>query len=152
MDVGDYISAGLSLFAIVLTIAMYIKHDKKLKKQEEKLNNYQLKKIEKEEVENKQAYIIGEIRKGTQGRRDLIITNKGKSPAKNICTFFLNNSDEKIIIQSKNTSFELLNPNENLEIIMYLHTCKSTDIFKVKWTWEDDFSCQREHIQHFTLT
>lgn len=41
MDIGDIISSALSLFAIVLIIAMYLKHDKRLKRQEEKLNAYQ---------------------------------------------------------------------------------------------------------------
>lgn len=44
----DIISIALSAFAIVLTITMYLKHDKRLKKQEEKLNAYQLKKIDEE--------------------------------------------------------------------------------------------------------
>ena len=53
----DIISIVLSAFAIALTIIMYFKHDKRLKKQEEKLNAYQLKKIDEEESENKKALI-----------------------------------------------------------------------------------------------
>ena len=57
----DIIGIALSAFAIVLTIVMYFKHDKRLKKQEEKLNAYQLKKIDEEESENKKALIKGNI-------------------------------------------------------------------------------------------
>lgn len=55
MDVVDIISLGFSLLAIILTITMYYKHDKRLKEQEAKLNAYQIKKIEDEETENKKG-------------------------------------------------------------------------------------------------
>jgi len=63
MDIGDIISSVLSLFAIALTITMYFKHDKRLKKQEEKLNVYQLKKMEDEESESKKAQVKGSLKK-----------------------------------------------------------------------------------------
>ena len=61
MDIGDIISSALSLLAIALTIIVYFKHDKKLKKQEEKRYAYQLKKIDDEESESKKAQIRGNI-------------------------------------------------------------------------------------------
>ena len=67
----DIISIALSAFAILLTIIMYFKHDKRLKKQEEKLNAYQLKKIDEEESESKKAQVRGNMIKGVKGRRDL---------------------------------------------------------------------------------
>ena len=57
----DIINMILSISAIVLTIVMYFRHDKRLKKQEEKLNAYQLKKINEEECESKKALIKGII-------------------------------------------------------------------------------------------
>ena len=61
MGIWNIISSALSLLAIVLTLIMYFMHDKRLKRQEEKLNSYQLKKITNEESENKKALIKGNI-------------------------------------------------------------------------------------------
>ncbi|MCL2328595.1 MAG: hypothetical protein FWC39_08815 [Bacteroidetes bacterium] len=161
MEIENIISAisiGLSLLAIAGTIFVYCKHDKKLKKQEEKLNAYQLKKFENEEIENKKAQIRGSIIRGEKDRRDLRICNEGKSPAKNICVDFLDNfvghnkSDVKVTIKNYPSPFELLNVNDHFDIIMYPHAYRfSIDVLKVKLTWEDDFSNQNEYIQHFNL-
>lgn len=53
MDFGNILSSILSLLAITLTIVMYFKHDKRLKKQEEKLNAYQLKKMTTKSLKTK---------------------------------------------------------------------------------------------------
>ena len=152
MDTGDIISSILSLFAIILTITMYLKHDKRLKKQEEKLNAYQLKKIDDEESESKKAQVRGNMIKGVKGRRDLRIYNMGKSPAKNIFVTFLEDSNERVITMPFPSPFEFLNTNDHFDIIMHLYIGSSTDVLKIKLTWEDDFSNQNEHIQHFKLT
>lgn len=154
----DIVSIVLSAFAIALTIIMYFKHDKRLKKQEEKLNAYQLKKIDEEESENKKAQVKGNVIKGDKGRRDLRIYNTGKAPAKNIYVEFLDNygghdnSAEKVIVMDYPTPYEFLNTNDHFDIIMHLYAYNSTDVLKVGLTWEDDFSNQNEHIQHFKLT
>jgi hypothetical protein len=157
MDIGNIISSGLSLLAIALTIVMYFKHDKRLKKQEEKLNTYQLKKIDDEESENKKAQIRGNIINGDKGLIYLRIYNMGKAPAKNIRVDFLDNlgghdnSTEKVIVRDYPSPYELLNTHDHFDIIMHLYAYSSTDVLKIKLTWEDDFSNQNEHIQHFKL-
>ncbi|NCC99452.1 MAG: hypothetical protein EOL95_07110 [Bacteroidia bacterium] len=151
MDAGNIISSVLSLIAIALTIIMYFKHDKRLKKQEEKLNAYQIRKIEDEESNNKKAQVRGNIIKGDKGRRDMRIYNMGKSPAKNIYINFLDNSDEKVTIMKYPSPYEFLNIGDHFDIIMHLYIGGS-DVLKVKLAWEDDYSNQNEHIQHFKLT
>lgn len=151
MDAGNIISSVLSLIAIALTIIMYFKHDKRLKKQEEKLNAYQIRKIEDEESDNKKAQVRGNIIKGDKGRRDMRIYNMGKSPAKNIYINFLDNSDEKVTIMKYPSPYEFLNIGDYFDIIMHLYIGGS-DVLKVKLAWEDDYSNQNEHIQHFKLT
>lgn len=151
MDVGNIISLGLSLLAIVLTIAMYYKHDKRLKEQEAKLNAYQIKKIEEEESDSKKAQVRGNIIKGDKGRRDIRIYNMGKAPAKNIYVTFLDNTDEKVAIMKYPSPYEFLNTGDHFDIIMHLYIGGS-DVLKMKLIWEDDFSNQNEHIQHFKLT
>lgn len=152
MDTGDIISSGLSLLAIGLTIIMYFKHDKRLKKQEEELNTYQLKKIESEELDNKKAQVRGNLIKGVKGRRDLRIYNTGKAPAKNIQVIFLEDSNERIATIPYPSPFEFLNTNDHFDIIMHLYIGSSSDVLKVRLTWEDDYSKQNEYIQHFKLT
>lgn len=157
MDIGNIISSVLSLFAIVLTVTMYFKHDKRLKKQEEKLNVYQLRKMEDEESESKKAQVKGSIIKLEKERRDLRISNEGKAPAKNIDVTFLNNiaeldsSAEKVTIMEYPSPFELLNSGDHFNIVMYLHVYRSIDTLKIKITWDDEFSNENEHIQCFKL-
>ncbi|MDR1883399.1 MAG: hypothetical protein LBR26_11565 [Prevotella sp.] len=45
-----------------------------MKKQEEKLNAYQIRKIEDEESDSKKAQIRGNVIKGDKGQRDLRIS------------------------------------------------------------------------------
>lgn len=151
MNVIDIISLGFSLFAIILTIAMYYKHDKRLKEQEAKLNAYQIRKIEEEESDNKKAQVRGNIIKGDKGRRDIRIYNTGKAPAKNIYITFLDKTDENVVIMNYPSPFEFLNTSDHFDIIMHHYIGSSTDVLKIKLTWEDDFSNQNEHIQHFKL-
>ena len=150
MDTGDIISSFLSSLAIILTIVMYLKHDKRLKKQEEMLNAYQLKKIEEEESESKKAQVRGNLIKGLKGRRDLRVYNTGKSPAKNIIITFMEDSDKNVTTIPYSSPFEFLNTNDHFDIIMY-PIVSATHVLKVKLTWEDDFSKVNEHIQHFKL-
>lgn len=151
MYIVDITSLGFSLLAIILTIVMYYKHDKRLKEQEAKLNAYQIKKIEEEEFDNRKAQVRGNIIKGDKGRRDIRIYNTGKAPAKNIYITFLDKTDENMIIMKYPSPYEFLNIGDHFDIIVHLYI-GSPDILKMKLIWEDDFSSQNEHLQHFKLT
>ena len=59
----------ISILALLASAFTYFKHDKKLKEQERKINEYQLKQIEKEDLESKKAAIRGNIVKGLKGKR-----------------------------------------------------------------------------------
>jgi hypothetical protein len=148
MDTGDIISSALSLFAIVLTITMYLKHDKRLKKQEEKLNAYQLRKIDEEESENRKALIKGNIVKGDKGSRVLKIFNSGRAVARNIRVEYLSDM-ENISPRDDHFPYELLNPQDSSEIFLLL----SVGAFKlhIKFIWDDDFKNDNECIQMLTL-
>ena len=144
----DIISIVLSAFAIVLTIIMYFKHDKRLKKQEEKLNAYQLKKIDEEESENKKALIKGNIVKGNKGSRVLKIFNSGKSVARNIRVEYLGDM-EHIFSNDDHFPYELLNPQDGSEIFLLL--LEGASKLHVKFIWDDDFKKDNEFIQMLTL-
>lgn len=144
----DIIGIALSAFAIVLTIVMYFKHDKRLKKQEEKLNAYQLKKIDEEDSENKKALIKGNIVKVNKGSRVLKIFNSGKSVARNIRIEYLGDM-EYIFPRDEHFPYELLNPQDGSEIFLLLSEGASK--FHVKFIWDDDSKKDNEFTQMLTL-
>jgi hypothetical protein len=148
MDVGNIISSVLSLLAIALTIIMYFKHDKRLKKQEEKLNAYQIKKIEDEESDSKKAQIRGNIIRGDKGKRILKIFNSGKAIARNIRIEYLGNM-EGIYPNDNHFPYELLNPQDSTEI--YLLLSEGAIKLNVKFLWSDDSANDNEFIQVLTL-
>ena len=47
----------ISVLALIASVFTYLRHDKKLKEQERRINEYQLKQIEKEDLEGKKAAI-----------------------------------------------------------------------------------------------
>ncbi|MGL5563642.1 MAG: hypothetical protein ACRDCN_13645 [Tannerellaceae bacterium] len=149
MDAGNIVSSTLSLIAIILTIIMYFKHDKRLKKQEERLNAYQLKKIDNEESENKKAQIRGNIVNGEKGRSTLKVFNAGKSSATKIRLEFLSSTDGLYSIK-KPFPYELLNPQDYTETVFQL-TKGCPETIKVKFTWNDEFQDDNEFIQVLTL-
>lgn len=51
----------ISVLALIASVFTYLRHDKKLKEQERRINEYQLKQIEKEDLESKKAAIRGNI-------------------------------------------------------------------------------------------
>ena len=148
MDVVDIISLGFSLLAIILTITMYYKHDKRLKEQEAKLNAYQIKKIEDEETENKKALVKGHIVTGNKGSRMLKVFNSGKAVARNIRVEYL--GDMKYIVpRDDHFPYELLNPQDSSEIFLMLFEGASK--LHIKFIWDDDSKNDNEFTQMLTL-
>lgn len=74
----------ISVLALIASVFTYFMHDKKLKEQERRINEYQLKQIEKENLENKKAAIRGNIVKGLKSGRTLKVYNSGRATARNI--------------------------------------------------------------------
>ena len=57
----ENLSFLLSILAMLGSIITYFYHDRKIKKQEKKLNDYQLNKFKIEDIENNKAQIKGNI-------------------------------------------------------------------------------------------
>lgn len=146
----DYISFGLSILALSGTIYTYLKHDKKLKSQESRLNEYQLKKIGVEEIENKKALIKGNLLKGDKGKRTLKVFNSGKAIAHNIRFEVIEGEDGFLFVNNEIFPFEFLNPQDGTEIIFHVHM-DSPDKIKVKFFWDDSFKKDNEFIQVFSI-
>ena len=58
----------ISCLALGVSVFTYFKHDKKIKAQEQIINDYQINKIAKENEESKKASIRGNIIKGDRGK------------------------------------------------------------------------------------
>ncbi|MDD6211269.1 MAG: hypothetical protein PUB21_11770 [Bacteroidales bacterium] len=146
MELASLIVACIALLFGIFT---FIFHDNKLKKQERKLNDYQLKKNEIEELEIKKAQIRGNIVKVGKGPRTLKVYNKGRSKALNVRFELISNADRLDIFKNP-FPYELLNPQDSTEVIFRLIVGFPKTI-KVKFIWDDDFQKNNEFTQVLTL-
>lgn len=137
--------AGLviSILAILFTLYTYCKHDKKIKDQTKLINDYQLQKIEKESIEEKKAKIKTEIEVVDNGNKILVISNVGKSIAKDLDVTFSENEDLYVL---DNPCPINLNPTNNIRISMLISEfCSNKQDITIKW--KDDFSEKNNETQ-----
>jgi hypothetical protein len=139
----------ISVLALIASIFTYFMHDKKLKEQERKINEYQLKQIEKENLENKKAAIRGNIVKGLKGGRTLKVYNSGRATARNIRVEGL---DVNGIFYMRRDIFpyELMNPQDYTEVTIHLVACCPSTI-KLKYIWDDEYGDNNEFEQVLTI-
>lgn len=139
----------ISILALLASAFTYFKHDKKLKEQERKINEYQLKQIEKEDLESKKAAIRGNIVKGLKGKRTLKVYNSGRAIARDIR---IEGLDVEGLFHRADEVFpyELMNPQDYTEVnIMLFNNCAPT--IKLKYIWDDESGKNNEFEQVLTL-
>ena len=139
----------ISILALLASAFTYFKHDKKLKEQERKINEYQLKQIEKEDLESKKAAIRGNIVKGLKGKMTLKVYNSGRAIARNIR---IEGLDVEGLFHRADEVFpyELMNPQDYTEVnIMLFNNCAPT--IKLKYIWDDESGKNNEFEQVLTL-
>ena len=139
----------ISVLALIASVFTYLRHDKKLKEQERRIDEYQLKQIEKENLENKKAAIRGNIVKGLKSGRTLKVYNSGRATARNIRVEGL---DVNGIFYMRRDIFpyELMNPQDYTELTMHL-TCGCPSTIKLKYIWDDEFGDNNEFEQVLTI-
>src|SRR5690606_25571523 len=108
------ISILLSIIAILGSIFTYFKHDHKIKAQEKRINAYNIDKIEKEKILNKQAIIRATVIKGSRGHRTLRVYNKGKATACNIRLEIANEPD--YLFSNNPFPFKKLNELDSVDL------------------------------------
>ena len=139
----------ISILALLASAFTYFKHDKKLKEQERKINEYQLKQIEKEDLESKKAAIRGNIVKGLKGKRTLKVNNSGRAIARNIR---IEGLDVEGLFHRADEVFpyELMNPQDYTEVnIMLFNNCAPA--IKLKYILDDESGKNNEFEQVLTL-
>ncbi len=139
----------ISVLALLFSAFTYFMHDKKLKVQERKINEYQLRLFEKEDIANQKAAIRGNIVKSPKGNRILKIFNSGRATARNIRIDGLD-IDGLSHRADKLFPYELMNPQDYTEIVIYpLLGCPYT--IKLKYIWDDESGTNNEYEQVLTL-
>ena len=139
----------VSLGALIFSAYTYSKHDKKIKAQEQIINDYQINKIKKEDEESRKANIKGNIYPGNKGKLILKVFNSGKAIARNIRVEGLD-VDSLIVIGKELLPYELMNPQDNTELTLWI-TKDSPSTIRLRYIWDDDFGQNNEFEQVLTL-
>lgn len=142
-------SLAISILAILGSVITYFYHDKKIKSQEARINEYELSKIENEKAEALQAKVRANYFESGTGRLTIKIYNSGRAIAKNIRIEF-NPSDFNKLIRMDNFPYPYLNPQDSTEIYMFLHTGMPNTI-EIKIQWDDDNKDNNLHTQIIPL-
>ena len=139
----------VSLGALIFSTYTYSKHDKNIKAQEQIINDYQINKIKKEDEESRKANIKGNIYPGNKGKLILKVFNSGKAIARNSRVEGLD-VDSLIVIGKELFPYELMNPQDNTELTLWI-TKDSPSTIRLRYIWDDDFGQNNEFEQVLTL-
>ena len=139
----------ISCLALGVSVFTYFKHDKKIKAQEQIINDYQINKIAKENEDSKKASIRGNIIKGDRGKRTLKVYNCGKATARDIRVEGLD-MGSFVVMRNDLFPYELMNPQDYTEVIIWV-VKGSPSTIKLKYIWNDDFGQNNEFEQVLTL-
>ena len=139
----------ISCLALGVSVFTYFKHDKKIKAQEQIINDYQINKIAKENEESKKASIRGNIIKGDKGKRTLKVYNCGKATARDIRVEGLD-IGSLVVMRNDLFPYELMNPQDYTEVVIWV-VKGSPSTIKLKYVWDDDFGQNNEFEQVLTL-
>jgi len=131
MEIAGLIIASI---ALIFSIFTFFLHDRKIKKQAIRLNEYQLFKIEKESIELKSAIIEAFVISGKGGNSTIKIYNKGKCTAKDVMVTI---PDNEGFIVFNNPSPMDIRPQNSIEITLGLHM-GSPDKTRIEFEWKDD--------------
>ena len=126
----------ISVLAILGSLLVYVLHDRKLKKQESKLNELQLSEIEMSKEDRIKAIVRMDTSYMSKGNCILHLFNEGQAEARNISWVFDNDILGNI---NKEDTYERLLPGQRIGFNYYLFK-RNDEKTNVTITWEDDFS------------
>jgi len=141
----EKINTILSLLALGFSCLTYWLHERKIKKQEEKINQYELEKFESEKIDLKKAIVEANIIRGLKGKRTIKVFNKGKAIAKDVIVTLP--EDAKFYITSDPCPIDI-KPQHGIDINLLLHGGFDEKII-IKFEWADDF--QEKNIENQML-
>lgn len=136
----------LSTCALALSAFTYFNHDRKIKKQQQLINDYQIEKVEKEKIESLHAVIEAKTIRKREGLNGIVIYNAGKSTAKSLVVTIPAN--ELYEIMSNPCPIDL-RPQHNIEINIMLFN-NFPEKVELKFEWKDEFkdtNIERQYVQ-----
>ena len=145
----ECISLTLSIAAFLGSIFTYFKHDRILKRQEKKLNEYQLQKIEQEQEDNKKAVLRAELQNAGSNKRNLQIANVGLSTAKNVRLRLSDDTYPKFLLTNP-FPYSTLHANEKIDLSFTVDKMMPRKIIIVL-QWADDFQQDNRFEQAITF-
>lgn len=147
MEITSLIIAIVSLTWGAFTFWFY---DRKTKRQDARINEYTLAKIEAEQTEKKKAQIRANIIKGSESsRRTFKVYNKGEATAYNIRVEFSSEMDG-IFFRNEVFPYKQMHKEDHTSINFSLSMGFQRTI-DVKLIWDDEFQKDNEHIQTLTV-
>lgn len=156
MDWIEFVKDWGGLILSALGIAgggfAYLRHDRKLKLQEKRLNDLQIRQLQKAEVKELQADIKCNAYRN-KSNSIVKIVNAGLADASNVRVEILDQDklDGLIFFHENWGPYDLINAANSVEERIAL--CEGHDEFiKLKIVWDDDFSKNRETILNVQLS
>lgn len=136
----------LSVLVAIGSLVAYIKHDKKIKQQEAKLNELHIRQYEKEEAKEKMAEMKANIIRGNKGNARIRFINAGKADAQNIRMEILSSAEKMALINHTEFGpYTVINPQLYREEKLALCAGRP-DTIDLKITWDDEFQKNRSVI------
>ena len=124
--------------ALAFSCYTFFAHDRRLKKQEKLLNDYQLRSLAQSEEENKKAVIRAKVVKYKSGNRTLYICNEGKSKARNLRVEMPDSEQVYASRPDFPLNYEELLPGAYREVLLLLS--EGDDELTLNYEWEDGYS------------
>lgn len=144
---------GLILSALGITggVFAYLRHDRKLKLQEKRLNDLQIRQLQKAEAKELQADIKCNAYR-SKSNSIVKIVNSGPADASNVRVEILDQDtlEGLIFFNKKWSPYDLINATSSVEEKIAL-CCGHTEYIKLRIVWNDDYCKDRETILNVQL-
>lgn len=140
----DWSAHIMSALGIIGGLWAYFRHDKKLKAQEKRLNDMQIRQIQKAEEKELQAEIKCNTNYKEKGAMSIRIINAGRSDALNVRIQFITPDTELsgVYFHGKWGPYDMINPQSYRE--ERLNLCSNhPDAISIKVTWDDSYKKDR---------
>lgn len=149
--VKDWSGLILSALCIIGGVFAYLRHDRKLKLQEKRLNDLQIRQLQKAEARELQANIKCNAYR-SKSNSIVKIVNAGPSDASNVRVEILDQDKlEGLIFFHENWGpYDLINATNSVEERIAL-CCGHTEHLKLKIVWDDEYCKDRETILNVQL-
>ena len=133
MTVIQCVPIGISVLAFGFSLYTHFKYDGKIKRQDKLINQFTLKKFEKEAELDKKAIVEVNVVRGDKGKRTLKVYNRGKATAKNVRVTFP--GDPNVNIREYLSTVDI-NPQNSMEIYLTAFI-GSPSTLQMEFEWED---------------